>query len=808
MKQPVNTTDSLLCTDFNLVRHQETERIKQLRQDDSDNLIGLAFSGGGIRSATLNLGILQGFAKHAVLSRFDYLSTVSGGGYIGAWFSSLIKNSEGGLSEVEHKLASASLEPSKKHNVHRSIEWLRAYSNYLTPKVGLLTTDTLTAFAQWLTNTIINQLLIFSMLIVTMMATIHLSHSVFCSDPVSSLKISWDKVIDLSLENTRSTYGLFGLLFIASSLVCSMLLSMSKKVSNFTKFHPVWIFSVGVIGLILFFWNINYQEMISLYEFRTVPDSPFVPNPVVGFGVPIASFGISLFIILLIGLFGQFAGQARLEWWHRIGAINIKFVIFWVGLFSFSVYLPYQIDELVKENKTLQLYEYWTGAFAWLFSFASAKFGQSTVTSSSKSDSWIRVFAKFIPYIAVAVILLCMGFLSYKLYQSRVSIWCFVLIVIAGNFLFSINLFSLHHYYRNRLTRCYLGAIKNIHRKADRFTGFDENDDIYHASLAEQRPLHIINTALNISDGSNLAWQQRKASNFMFSPLYCGFKLKEEEVYYPTNQYSQKKGPKIGSLIATSGAAASPNMGYHTNPVMGLIMTLFNARLGRWFGNPLHINYLNRLMHLFGCKSQLNNPEKRKSPVWNAYYLVKELFTDTDSQSGYLYLSDGGHFENLGIYELVRRRCKLIVAVDGGEDGQYQFEDLGNAIRKCKVDFGITINISIDELLPMHDCKYGSFKCGSSHFAIGTIDYLGDGKAENLGYLVYLKSSLTGDEPTDLINFKLQELAFPHHSTIDQFFNESQFESYRRLGEHIADYTAAKLKNTGEIKGLLWPEKG
>lgn len=784
-------TDPYKTHSFDSVLDAEIRGMSHLREEiHRDNLIGLAFSGGGIRSATLNLGILQGLAKKGLLAKFDYLSTVSGGGYIGAWFSSLVKHSNH-VNTVQTELVLSTQPegaiPREPTATERAILWLRSYSNYLTPKTGLFTGDTLSALAQWMANTLLNQVLLLCVLVSLMMAVIFLSHSEIHPALVPTFTLNCDLLLSMFGNAWQTAIGKAGMSLALISLGTSFYFSRQPCLSAAHARYPLIAFICGVAGFMLIFWifpSENWQQLITYPEGNH--ESKIIPNYWIGLGVPVVSLLISAGLVAIMGLGGRFIEVNTREWWHRIGGFNIKFCIIWLALFSCALYLPYILHQawgnLGNTGKSL------TGLGSWLLALLTSKLGKSRITGTESLNSLKGKLTYLLPYVVVALILLISGYLSFSLYISpHRHLWFFaaLLIVILGSWRIDINVFSLHNFYRNRLTRCYLGAANNA-RKPNMFTGFDNHDDLPMSTLRGQRPTHIVNTAVNISDGSQLAWQQRQAASFMFSPYYCGFKLPDTEIWYDTYHYTGEGGPELGSLVSTSGAAASPNMGYHTNPTMGFIMTIFNARLGRWFGNPLHENYLNRLLAHWRCKYRLRNPPQRQSPFWNLFYLLKELVTNTGSTSGYLYLSDGGHFENLGIYELVRRRCKLVVAIDAGADGCYEFEDLGNAIRKCKVDFGITIKLDISALLPVNDCKYGLFKCGTRHFAIGTIDYLGDSDPEHMGYLVYIKSSLTGDEPSDLINFKLQEPCFPHDSTVDQFFSESQFESYRRLGEHIA----------------------
>jgi hypothetical protein len=162
---------------------------------------------------------------------------------------------------------------------------------------------------------------------------------------------------------------------------------------------------------------------------------------------------------------------------------------------------------------------------------------------------------------------------------------------------------------------------------------------------------------------------------------------------------------------------------------------------------------------------------------------VAEAFGRTDDDRKWIQLSDGGHFENLGLYEMVLRRCHCIVVVDASADRQLQFEDLGNAIRKINIDLGIPINLSNVDAAPLSDRQAPVHR----YCAIGKIEYCCvDGVDAPSGYLIYIKPRLLGDEPRDITAYATAHDAFPHESTTNQFFNESQFESYRHFGSYIA----------------------
>jgi hypothetical protein len=190
----------------------------------------------------------------------------------------------------------------------------------------------------------------------------------------------------------------------------------------------------------------------------------------------------------------------------------------------------------------------------------------------------------------------------------------------------------------------------------------------------------------------------------------------------------------------------------------------------------------------------VSNPRRKRgghaaSPPYALAPLISELFAQTDQRSRWLNISDGGHFENLGLYELVRRRCKYIIVGDAEQDCDYAFGSLGGAIRKCRTDFGVDIDLDPSRIRPMKDAP------SRVHCVVGTICYPAAGQQkEAKGWILYLKSSLTGDEPEDVAQYATTNPDFPHQSTANQFFTESQFESYRKLGWHV---TKTAFENVG-----------
>jgi hypothetical protein len=220
------------------------------------------------------------------------------------------------------------------------------------------------------------------------------------------------------------------------------------------------------------------------------------------------------------------------------------------------------------------------------------------------------------------------------------------------------------------------------------------------------------------------------------------------------------RGITLGTAVAISGAAASPNMGYHSSPGAAFLMTLFNVRLGAWLPNPA-----------MASTSELSLAKPRNALIT----LARELLGMSDDRGGAVYLSDGGHFENLGLYEMIRRRCRRILVVDAGEDPNASFEDLGNAIRKIRIDFDVAIEFTPQVAIGSRQKPLEPFRS----FAYGRIRYP---ESDTPGELIYVKPADFADVSMDVRSYRNLHETFPHQSTLEQFYGESQFESYRELG--------------------------
>jgi hypothetical protein len=425
----------------------------------------------------------------------------------------------------------------------------------------------------------------------------------------------------------------------------------------------------------------------------------------------------------------------------------------------------------------------------------------------------------------------------------------FLLSILFGQTWSFLNKSSFHPMYSDRLTRAYLGASNEARLKDDSpsLTEPVQGDD---EDLAGYWPppekkgtfLHLINVTINetIDGRSQIQQQDRKGMGMALGPCglsagvqhhmllpfgepknvdpvgarvtvlpHSGYKVFD----YRDNLFAGEPLP-LGSWVGISGAAFSTGIGMRTSLGISLLAGLANVRLGRWWdsgilrdkaGSKLGLRIEKFLAHVF--------------PV--QVYLLDELLARFPGTARrHWYLSDGGHFENMGGYELVRRRLDRIVIVDGEQDDGYTFEGLANLIRKARLDFGAEIAFLGEDQLDaeltgperrafgtLEQLRRGKWQeektdlakghrgmllqadpegFSLAHAAMARITYSSpSGPAES--QLLYIKPTLTGDEPADLIEYHKNHSAFPHESTLDQFFDEAQWESYRRLGQHISE---------------------
>jgi hypothetical protein len=859
----------------------------------------LCLSGGGIRSAAFALGLVQALSRARLLTGFHYLSTVSGGGYLGAWLQRWIYE-EGrcdprtGIAAVGRE-AAAGIVMDKLGAPEQpdEIRHLRQNSSFITPKVGLGSNDTWTAIAISVRNIVVNWLLFAPLLMLVALlpnllqrgiasiigaAQLHLEFlygllglTAFCiaaataamalllpsyrcpetradAEPgegdrllnrrIVAWLIAWAVFATLALAvelfdpASRKTaqipyffpngfdVALASLAGMLAGLMAGAARLKGDYAKTFDRDYVIWPVAIGITAA----WVALGALLLSWYFPRGNPEWAAVLLAVLG---PLWILTATLVGAIAFAAFRQSEGPTILpdddrEWLARLSAVKLRPMLLWAVLAP-SVLLLNRLGGDVN-HASLSLPSLVTVAAAIVAVFG----GRSSLTGATARQVGAKAlkYAPLSTIIGVATLLFVVALLMlFGRLELMLAAWlpkqigwagnswvdgmvamhvaimagCGILLWCFGR-LIPVNRFSLNGLYRNRLARAFLGAARG-QRDPDLFTGFDAADNIRLHKLAtgaaERNLLYpVINASLNVTATENLAWQERKAEPFVFTPHYCGsgalsrapkspsrrtgafvetslyagrepdFGMHEKEVSLGA---STPLGVTLATATALSGAAASPNMGYYSSPATAFLMTLFNVRLGAWLPNPARAHYL---------KTGIS----RSSPKNSMGPIISELKGSTHDRGDDIYLSDGGHFENLGLYEMIRRRCRYMVVSDAAADPHCAMKDLGNAVRKVKIDFDVDIQFTQLHISSRDQPLEPKPQFG---WALGKVRYPDDGCE---GDVLYLKPSYFGEGiPVDVIAYARGSTGFPHESTANQFFSESQFESYRRLADHVLD---------------------
>lgn len=339
------------------------------------------------------------------------------------------------------------------------------------------------------------------------------------------------------------------------------------------------------------------------------------------------------------------------------------------------------------------------------------------------------------------------------------------------------NSLSLHGFYRDRLARAFV-----VRGRTKAPEGFDSASRLLLSDLAPERsgaPYPLLNATLNLSGGIESSVRFRKGSAFVFSPQFVG----SQATGYVATRAMEAADPELtlASATAISAAAAGPNMGSFTSGSLAPLFALFNLRLGYWLVHPRRATNKWLLLRKPGNS-----------------HILREALGLINHHGNFVNVSDGGHFENLGAYELVRRKCRLIVVVDSEEDSLGQLKGLMTLTRLARIDFGAVITADLSAFHPSEANKTSQpWLWATIHYGVSP-----DGKDE-VGYLLYIKANMVAGVPHYVDAYRVQSPDFPHESTADQFFNEVQFECYRALGYHLGGLVTKNQQLLDQITDVL-----
>jgi hypothetical protein len=860
----------------------EAQRIASRRAavlDDKDQEAnwGLALSGGGIRSATFAFGVMEALAtvdavsqapvppksdQKSLLRRFDYLSTVSGGGYIGAFFCSLFvpkrldRNSDPNKAAEDAYRTFATTPPHRLRTEdvldlndigHCPTAWLRENGRYLTPtgagdylyvaSVGIRNWFAL----QYVVATVF--LVVFAAIGLFRAALARLvpayasnveahgfqlkAYSTYVELPCAHqcaphFTIPWSPIWWLALVVL--------VLWVAPSCM-AFWLAYPKRGQSESDAHTARRLGRPVAyailaGLVLaagaWFFHRDAQTQILAYTldigtvwvllgiaYRVACSRGLRGDTIAGFRVRVTratTNGIAWLLALSLLAAGDTVGMAIFEEGGTLNRLTLPAVV--SGLAWIVKALVNMFDGTKGPASALKRIP--LGAITSVAALVLLLLLASTWDLAVQLLTW-----------AQPATLEQMASRPHLCAEGAVLLISLALAVVAGRFPVFINLSTLASFYSSRLTRAYLGA-----SNGERFTRHsqarsaaeplpsDQLDLDTYYSNESFAPVHLINVTVNqtVDPAEQLIQRDRKGRPLALTP--AGFSI-------DGNFYRRKPGlaPKedgkdtvsygteslnLGQWIGTSGAAVSTGLGRLNSFGASLGLGLANVRLGVWWASGEGTDGAHKLEYLF----------KRCFPT-QAYLMYELTGRFFGLKRRLQYLSDGGHFENTAVYELLRgaRKVELIVACDNGCDANYEFADLANLIRLARIDFGLDIVVDTDATTtPELEKVFGNI-----------LDFKGDAAVSNkcaillnvydsqdcdvdrgpVCRIILLKPRVVGGASIDIVNYKNDHADFPQETTANQFFDEAQWESYRDLGYRIG-HLVFGCTQQGGTGAALW----
>ncbi|HKO53768.1 MAG TPA: patatin-like phospholipase family protein [Polyangiaceae bacterium] len=759
-----------------------------------NGLIGLALSGGGIRSATFSLGVLQSLARAHAFTHFDYLSTVSGGGFVGAAVSAALNRAAGAPFPF----------PSSRDGDTPELTHFRTNANYLNPG-GLLSAARFPALL--LRGVLLNVLALTPWLMLAVFLT-----GLGYVSAYNSGRLAWlpraPLVLCLPFLLLLVTYPLTAP-FAGRGIAFRE--RYERIFSGALLLLVLGVLLTGVFDAAL--WAIETPTEDVLHELNELSS---------GLHLPLVASALCMALVLARFLAPKTTRGLSRAGLYAAGAL--------VPLACFALYLYECMTQVTSSRLPTREYQAAVGAlpacgsvrpippslcgplFDRRVSWQSAAEGCSenriacvecmpgpdragagctrfkiieapahaslrsgplideVVAEAEKIALWMSIGDET-TYLRRDQHGLRFEQLSYNQVldfdKDRSLIGLCLLVFLLYFFVLDANSMSLHGFYRDALSRLF-GLRSDV----------GDHADIRVSALTPAltgAPYPIINATINVQGAHEGAIRDRSGAAFAITPLFSGGAVTGYARTADIEEADSRFG--LASAVAISAAAAGPHMGSFTVRSLTLLLTLFNIRLGYWLPNP----------------RQLAQGKFLKKPP-GPRHIWREALGAIHARGRFVNVSDGGHFENLGAYELLRRKCSLIIVVDGEEDPLHQFNGFVRLLHLARVDLGVVIDADLAEirqiangLSPRHylwaDIRYGAGAQGSSEH----------------GRLLYIKTSVTGDESPGLQAYRAHSPRFPHESTADQFFNEVQFEAYRMLGEHIGD----EVLRESHVLGLL-----
>lgn len=907
-RTPANRED----TELEEAMAREEEYIA-VRREAGGRRVGLALSGGGIRSATFSLGILQALSRHGLLPRFDYLSTVSGGSYIGSFFGALYVPPEerGGKALSDDERDAFLRQPLQSLRGRKAVANLREFGRYLTPGGS---SDTMFGIATIGRNWVMLQCVL-GLIPLFLFLTMRLLQS---PDTVAWL-VNYFKLQDvlqilqlpevrknahdvLKMLSAQEFSGLFmlatlafGLMMLSAglgywysrresppkNLLCRLGTNLpfvgallGTGITGYSLAGPDWL---GIVQWIVQYIPGKLGLIDAAVQLGTASKATFLAN-VVGFGCLVTDARSTclsgeppyakLVVFFLLGwsVLLYLSALTRVRLSSRYGKLgpqveeeNVRGLLtrrqadlllltlalgaatlidFFGGQLARSaIHFIGYFDEVTTEwnagrtfgGLAMAWHNFWpfivlpAPAILTVQAHNALRRGSGQgFLAKAGGQAAMGLSILFFWLVIVAAIARALGPGGEGQRSYLIAVWALTLlaIVVVSLCYGFLNQSSLVALYSDRLKRAYVGASNpagtgggfDIGREGDTvkmraYYGADDPDN-----LAAHRPVHLINltVAQTQPDGaSRVVAYDRKGKPMHVSPAGLIHEQGGPGKSF-VKQLDTAEQLSLSTWTAISGAAASTAIGGRTSLGLSILAMMTNVRLGYWWKTNVRPWY-----------------KARSLPDTVHGYLLSELqsnFVADDTRQRW-YLTDGGHFENTGAYALIQRRLDVIVVCDNGADPDYRLDDVMRLVDRARSDLRAEIDfLSADEL----DARLGTGNPLRQYFgtyeelatpppaseaerkgrampyaALARITYdidltpdagkngsrAGEPEPAREGLMILIKPRLNFSEPPELLAYRRREDGrdFPQQSTLDQFFDEEQWEAYRRFGEIVGD---------------------
>jgi len=764
-----NAEHTTHAEEFVAVHRDERARLRLDGELKTLSGVGLAFSGGGIRSASFALGVLQLLLNQDLFRRIDYLATVSGGGYLGAavsWWLNLAATDERVLAPDAPRPAAAP--GSDSAGRRRYVAFREQFGSKVK---GARTLGGAQSRSPW-------------------------------------GALNW-----LSYIRQHGNYlqppGVGYASLIATALrVCLYSLSV---------YGGALIGAFALLRWVESRWSAWSQDSFLVCSFSHVLGSVasalhMSPEPLIRAGLLLAALS-AVALIAISALYGPATWLASESWvlspkelyaartrFRKYSGLILACAL--VGLLVASVPWLYQLVVQRLPAWVASVSSLSVGAVGTVFQFLQGRAQQQT-------SGWLAPL-RLIVTAALVLYGLLLG--AYAVAQTGlVEPWLLAALTLglAGIFglLVNTNYAGLSRLYRDRLMEAFLPSLETVAAndwqpaaQADTQAVRDlkghvtREGELYPVTASDcPRPLHLINCNLVLIDSPKDLYRNRGGDNFAISALWSG---SNATGWIPTGHLGDG-AVSLATAMAISGAAANPNTapngtGITRNRLVSFLMSLFNVRLGYWMANP----------RLTPGRAPSNKPN-----LWFPGFRQGLLGRGLHEEAAFLELTDGGHYDNTGIYELVRRRTRLIILAQASCDPAFAMEDLASVIEKVRVDFSVFIEFR-DTFYPLDALRPARNAGGRAvrGFAIGKVRYpRGDPTSPEYddGYIVYLQAVPIQAMPPDVASYWRRHPAFPNDTTADQFFTEDNLEAYRELGYAVASQFYRAVQGADDQKVLL-----